>query len=470
MEQWVEKILKQERKKRKQPLEIKELNKNYYLYKATTRWDKESKKVRKVSEYIGRITRKGVAEKHTPRSIRTVYHYGNAQLLYQLSREIGGLLKKHFPQYWQELLACAIVKTIRPVPLKLVRSLWETLHLSVDMHAQLSPKAVSAMMREVGVDYASQKNFFDGLMEGSQTLIFDLSSLFSHSANLRFAEKGHNPDHAYIPQINFLLFFSLDKQLPVMLRPLHGSVRDIKALKNALDEVETKNSIIILDRGFASYKLAELLNVSFRFILPLRRDFKIIDYRMPLKQSFVYRKRGINWAMKKTGSMFLYLFEDVKLRAEEETTFISLEKEGKRLAGDKKREALRFGKIGILSNSRMDGEEVYLMFKQRESVEVAFDALKNELENDKTYLRDDDAVRGYFFVSFLSLYLYYQILRKLKEKKLVSKVSVNEVLLELSKIYQIDLGNKKKFSAIPRKVEKLIETLGVDIFPKSGQS
>ena len=35
--------------------------------------------------------------------------------------------------------------------------------------------------------------------------------------------------------------------------------------------------------------------------------------------------------------------------------------------------------------------------------------MKNELENDKTYL-GDDTVRG-FFILFLSLYLYYRILK-----------------------------------------------------------
>ncbi|HII14171.1 MAG TPA: transposase [Nanoarchaeota archaeon] len=467
MERWVLVLLNKERKKRKQPLEVKKLNNNYYLYRSTTRWDKEKQKIRKVSEYLGRITKNGVVKKQDTHVVRSVYHYGNARLLHVLSSEIEELLKKNFPQHWQELLACAIVKTIRPVPLKLIRSVWETLFLSTQMHAHLSPKAVGEMMREIGVNYVSQKNFFDGIIKGSKALVFDLSSLFSHSENLRFAEKGHNPDHAYIPQINFLLFFSLDKQLPVMLRPLHGSVRDIKALKNAIDEIETKESILVLDRGFASYKLAELLKSSFKFILPLRRDFKIIDYHMSLRQSFVYRKRGVNWAMKKTNQGFLYIFEDVKMRSEEETTFIGLAEEGKRHIGDKNREALRFGKISLLSNSKMDGQQVYLMFKQRESIEVAFDAMKNELENDKTYLHDDDAVRGYFFVSFLSLYLYYQILRKLKEKKLVSKISVNEVLLELSKVYEIHLGNRKKFSEVPHKVEKLVAALEVDIFPKS---
>lgn len=159
---------------------------------------------------------------------------------------------------------------------------------------------------------------------------------------------------------------------------------------------------------------------------------------------FSYRKRGIKGGRKRIGTNFLYLFEDVKLRAEEETTFIHLMNEKKRTIDEYKEESKKFGKIAILSNRDVDGETIYLMWKDRENIEVAFDALKNELENDKTYLDDDDAVRGYFFISFLSLYLYYRILNLLRKAKLVDKVSVDEVLLELSKVYEIHLGGKRK--------------------------
>ncbi len=43
-----------------------------------------------------------------------------------------------------------------------------------------------------------------------------------------------------------------------------------------------------------------------------------------------------------------------------------------------------------------EGKEIYLLYKQRENVEVAFDTMKNWLEYDKIYLSDDDAVKGYF--------------------------------------------------------------------------
>jgi len=103
------------------------------------------------------------------------------------------------------------------------------------------------------------------------------------------------------------------------------------------------------------------------------------------------------------------------------------------------------------------------MWKDRENIEIAFDALKNELENDKTYLSDDDAVRGYFFISFISLYFYYKILNIIKEKKLTHKISVNEVLLELSRIYEVSYDNKKKLGPIPERVSKLMKNLGINL-------
>jgi transposase len=169
--------------------------------------------------------------------------------------------------------------------------------------------------------------------------------------------------------------------------------------------------------------------------------------------------------VKKFGKRFLYLFEDLKLKAEEESTFIGLVKEGKKRKKEYEMTSKCFGKISFLSDMSTRGEEIYLMYKDRESIEVAFDALKNELENDKTYLRDDEAVRGYFFVSFLSLYMYYKVLNKLKEKKLSHKISVSDLLFELSKVYEIHFDKKKKFSEIPKKVEDLVEILGMDIFP-----
>jgi len=48
----------------------------------------------------------------------------------------------------------------------------------------------------------------------------------------------------------------------------------------------------------------------------------------------------------------------------------------------------------------MDGETIFSIYKGREDVEQSFDAMKNELEEDKTYLQDDESIWGYFFITF----------------------------------------------------------------------
>ena len=80
---------------------------------------------------------------------------------------------------------------------------------------------------------------------------------------------------------------------------------------------------------------------------------------------------------------------------------------------------------------------IYEQYKEREEIELSFDVMKNELEADKTYLGKEDAVRGYFIMILLSMRIHFKILRRLREKNLVGKVSVREVLFELSKMEMI---------------------------------
>jgi len=123
--------------------------------------------------------------------------------------------------------------------------------------------------------------------------------------------------------------------------------------------------------------------------------------------------------------------------------------------------------IGILSNMDASGEEIYVLYKQRESVEVAFDVFKNEIDSDKTYLSDDDSVKGYFFVSFVALYLYFRVMEMLRQRGMLSRMSVKDVLHELSKVYLVWYNDDKEgFTEIPAKVERICQTLKLNLFPK----
>ncbi|QRF76063.1 Transposase [Thermoplasmatales archaeon] len=467
MEDWVREIVDEERKKRNIPLEAKLLNGNYYLYRSTSRYDRAGRKAVKVSEYIGRITRAGVSEK--ARETRSIYEYGNSALLYSLSADLIARLQKHFPDRWQDLYALSMVRLMEPVPLKSVKDRWEKLYVSREMEAHLSPNTLTGILRDTGSDEGAQMDLFQSLITESKKLAFDLSSIFSRSENLNMAAKGHNADHIYLPQINMALAFDLDQYRPVFLKSLEGSVRDVKSLRKVLEEIQF-DGILVLDTGFSSQDLAEIMSSEMKFIMPLRRNQEMIDYTMEMRSSFVYRDRGIRSGFLNRDSYRIYMFQDQMLMAEESSTFIKMIAEKKRTQKEFDSESIRFGKISILSNVRDDPETIYNLYKQREEIEQAFDAMKNELENDKAYLGDDDSLRGYFFVSFLSLYLYYSVFMLIRAADLTGKLSVKDVLLKFSKVYRIVRGNRETLSEIPSSVEKIDSSLGTNIFPKKLRS
>ena len=460
MDEWVKDVLEEEKRKRKIPLEVKRLNGNYYLYHSTTKYDRERHGARKVSEYIGRITENGIVENDNSRS---VYEYGNSELIYSVSKDIIKLLKKYFPDTWESIYAMSVVRLIDYTPLKMVKERWDKLYMSRYINAHVSSNTLTDLLVETGSDISSQYNLFNDLMHDSMKLAFDLSSIFSRSENINMAEKGHNHEHEYIPQINIAMVFDLDYYRPVFLKSLDGSVRDIKSLKKVLEEINF-NGILVMDRGFASYSLADEINN--KFIMPLRRNNKIIDYNAIFKSSFMYRDRGILSTSYKYGKYYVYIFQDQILMSEEANTFISLIADNKKNQEDFNNASKVFGKIAILSNIDDYPENIYLMYKQREEIEQSFDAMKNELENDKSYLSNDDSIRGYFFISFVSLYIYYSIFVLIRAAGLTDKLSVKDALLKYSRVYKIIHNNKEIISEIPASSEKIDEQLGTNIFPK----
>ena len=245
-----------------------------------------------------------------------------------------------------------------PIPLKSVKDRWEKLYLSREIQAHLSSNTLTDILRDAGSDMAAQMDLFQSLITESRKLAFDLSSIFSRSENINMVAKGHNADHIYLPQVNMALAFDLDQYRPVFLKPLEGSVRDVKSLRNALGLIHF-DAILVLDTGFSSQDLAEIIRSDMKFVMPLRRSQEIIYYSMDLGSSFVYRDRGIRSGFLSRNGFRIYMFQDQMLMAEESSTFIKMIAEGRRKQNEFQSEYMKFGKISILSNVKDDPQIIY---------------------------------------------------------------------------------------------------------------
>jgi transposase len=117
----------------------------------------------------------------------------------------------------------------------------------------------------------------------------------------------------------------------------------------------------------------------------------------------------------------------------------------------------------VITTSSFPPQRVFERLKSRAGVESLFDTFKNLLHADRTYMRDDAHLEGWAFVNFISLLLYYKIYEVLLSKGLLKRFTPKEVILHLSRIYKLKIGEKWMLSEIPKKSGMLVEKLGLDL-------
>lgn len=151
MEEWARKWLKNQRHEGKKCLEIKMQGSNCYVYHTTNRYDKEIKKGRKVSKYLGKLDKeKGfILKGQNKRAVvgpRNITEYGNSMLLHEMMKDIKPLLKEGFPDHWEEICALAMVGVSGNVPLKRVKDAWEKLYNAENINPSLNQNNLTRVM------------------------------------------------------------------------------------------------------------------------------------------------------------------------------------------------------------------------------------------------------------------------------------------------------------------------------------
>lgn len=161
----------------------------------------------------------------------------------------------------------------------------------------------------------------------------------------------------------------------------------------------------------------------------------------------------------------LYLYEDVDLKAEEEKTLYRLLEEG-RIDREELKKRLKYaGWILIVSSLTAEPREIYDLYKSRNLVEEHSAAFKGLIQTDKLYLRDPTAIFGHVFVGFLCLYLYCRILNRIKQAEMTAHLSPQGLLLKLSTVCAVSVGEERQIIEVPKQVQKITENLKLDIFP-----
>jgi transposase len=464
--------------------EVRNISGRYYLYEVTSKYDPAKKRSQKITKrYLGRITPEGLTKpnretlKETMQQV-SIKEYGATYFTLTHCSNIIELLKTHYPQEWEQITAFAITRLFHFSPLKNVQVHYAASHLSDALKdAQVSPESLTKLLHSIGLARGRVVEFMKNFIEGNQ-IVIDLTHIFSLSEGVISATLGHNGQGQYLPQVNLVLLHSLEKKTPSFFRLVPGSIRDVSTVVASVKEAQLSAALVIGDKGFYSeLNVAALEEEKLEYLLPLKRNGSQISYaptRSGDRKRFDgffqfderviwYREQKLKSRADKEAGRRVFLFLDEKLKAEEEKDFMSHVK-AKRLGAEEYFERqFCMGTIAVITNCSFRAQRVFELLKERLEVEQVFDTFKNTLHADRSFMRDDLGLQGWMFVNFVALLLYYRFYDLLLQCEVLDKYSPRDVILHLSRVFKLRIGEKWVLSEVPKSSKILMEKLKIQI-------
>jgi Transposase DDE domain len=477
-------------KHRKPGTELRLIKGRYYLYAYKTIYNAITKKPQKQSgQCLGSITEHGgfkesakiLASKlsNNNGSLISKVHvreYGIAYLILKKFEIYAKQLEKSFPQYWNEILAIAYARFIHCCPLKNIPLILENSFISELFAFEAFKQTTSSfVLNTIGKDIDALHSYMKSFIKQDDYILIDGTSIASKSELLETAKVGYNNYNNYDGQINLLYIYSATTRMPIFYRILPGDIRDVKSFKNTIAMSGLTSATIIADKGFYSKaNLDALIKEKMSFIIPLKRDNALIDYET-IKQNtfklgnnfFSHEKRFIWYKKFEFEDYDLYLFLDEYLRANEEHDYLTrIKKEPEECDIEKYNNKKHvFGTIALLAPKTCEGaRECYTNYKSRMFIETMFDGLKNVLESDKTYMQNDDTLKGWMFINHICLQWYQELYLELKNKKLNSRISVRDYINTLTNIKKVKINDKWVLNEFTNATAALVKKIGIDIY------
>jgi len=472
--------------------EIRYIKGTYYKYSVEYRYNAEKKRTDKITlELLGKIAeqdgfipspKKVIRDSVKNPVVVDIKTYGVYNLFSSLLAEDCASLLALFPdEISQTLLTVAMMRFAYQHPIK--RMPYQHAHDYCSVYwaaAGLDDKAITATLKHVGENRQILLGWMKNRMGVKEDLqdkfvMIDSTHIPTLSEHLTVNAAGYNPQHSYDPQIRLMYIFSAQMQQPVYYRLINGNITDVTSMKTCVDELNSKDVVFIADKGFYSKKnVADLKSASIHFIVPLYRNNNLINYA-PLQQAnfkkgiknyFTYQKRVIWYYEYENDGQVLTTYLDERLKVEEEADFLTRTK----THPDKYKETDFFEKIDHLGTltlinhlpEKLSAQTLYETYKQRNEIEIMFDAYKHFLAADRTYMQNRYVLEGWLMANFIAMIAYYRLYKQLKKANKLSKYSPKDIV-EISKtIYQTKIRNTWVRSEITKKTKDLFKLINID--------
>jgi len=508
----------------------KQKNGMTYVYEVDSYWDKAAKKPKNRQQYLGRLdeeTKQIIPSKRldstrvavsAPAVTAKTTVIGPTLILDKITQEIGlqKILKKCFPDTWEQLLGLAYYLTCRSEALSHADT-WLKNHQAF-LPEGLSSQRISDLLGKLSED--AKLTFFQSWAKKigeKEYFCYDITSISSYSEQNEYVRYGYNRDKEQLKQINLGLVYGQTSHLPVTYRRLPGSITDVSSLSTLLesfDKLDFPKLHLVMDRGFYSQNNVDrLLSLRHNFTLGLPTHLLWVKQHIDEARSSMYGPQGyrkideevlyvytklLSWGEDKR-RCYLHLFFNSQRAAETYDGFIDqlltykeeLE-DGKRvkaheqyyqqffLVKETPKRGLKVsynqqvieahrnqysGFFAILTTTIKDPVEALLVYREKDVVEKCFDDLKNSLDMKRIRMHTSKSMDSRLFIQFLSLIYVSQIRKALKEQGMMKKFTVHGLMNELESLTQIKFSGKygQMHSEVTKAQREALEAFSISL-------
>lgn len=452
------------------------------------------------------------------------FYYGATYLFDEIGKQTGITedLKKCFPDNWKKILSIAYYLILEDKNPLYRFSKWSKIHrhpFGNDISSQRSSELFAQVSEE------DKERFFilqAKRRAENEFWAYDTTSISSYSEALREVRYGHNKDNDPLPQINLALLFGQISGLPFYYRKLPGNITDAKTVKNLLADMNFlgyEDVSLVMDRGFSTREnINALLNDRRKFLIGAKRSQKFVmdgiasvksymqdikNYSekydlyalaLPVKWNYEIIRPYKKDSVKAERRMYLHIYYNPEKAVDDERTFnrkiITLKEEllrGRNIEHQKqyetyfdvidtpkreikvsiKRDAVikaksLFGYFALISNKVKDAISALEIYRNKDLVEKSFGNLKERLNFRRPLVSSEESLEGKIFVEFVALIHLSYIKKKMEEKDLFKKFTMQELLDEFDVIECFERpGHKLRVGEMTLKQIGLYEEMGI---------
>lgn len=455
------------------------------------------------------------------------YFYGATWLLDCISKKYGitADLKNCFPDDYLEIQSIAYYLVLEDGSPLYRFDHWAKSHkhpFAHDIPSQRSSELFGRISEDAKMDFFQRQSL--RRME-KEYIAFDSTSISSYSKLLKQAKYGKNKEHDPLPQINLLLLYGEESMMPVYYRKLCGNITDVKTVHNLLKDVDflkMDKLNLVMDRGFYSEdNINALFKYHHKFIIGVRTSLKLVRKHldpirdtMPTRSNY-HRDDQIYWNTFSTEwdyietkprksetitdkrRIYLHIYFNDQHATDDRIHFNkmldNLEEElksGHRNAEHEKlyakyfdihetpergiiltpkEDAIKdaekdFGFFALLSNGVKDPSKALHIYRSKDQIEKSFGNLKEKLSMRRMSVASEENFEGKLFIQFMALIYLSFIKKKMTDKGLFQKYTMQELLDELDTVeWHQQPGKQHHLSEITTKQQQLYEALEIEV-------